>query len=159
MKFRTSLFSFVLAVCLSLFATSLTFASELNNCELCSPPPPPTPPTPTGGEGCTPGYWRQEHHFDSWVNYAPTDSFDAVFGVDAPGNETLASMVQIGGGGSAALGRHAVAALLNANQNGVSYLYTPAQVISMVQAAFASGDFETTKDLFALQNEMGCPLN
>src|SRR5690606_30498275 len=22
---------------------------------------------PSGGEGCTPGYWRQPHHFDSWT--------------------------------------------------------------------------------------------
>ena len=37
---------------------------------------------PPGGEGCTPGFWKQEQHFDSWVGFAPTDSFDAVFGVD-----------------------------------------------------------------------------
>jgi hypothetical protein len=24
-------------------------------------------PEPTGGEWCSPGYWRQEHHLDSWV--------------------------------------------------------------------------------------------
>ncbi|MGH2544967.1 MAG: DUF7507 domain-containing protein, partial [Ardenticatenaceae bacterium] len=34
-----------------------------------------------GGEGCTPGYWKQAHHFDSWVGFDPSDSFDAVFGV------------------------------------------------------------------------------
>ena len=37
---------------------------------------------PPGGEGCTPGYWKQTQHFDSWVGFAPSDWFDAVFGVD-----------------------------------------------------------------------------
>ena len=37
---------------------------------------------PPGGEGCTPGFWKQDQHFDSWVGFAPTDSFETVFGVD-----------------------------------------------------------------------------
>ncbi|WP_420645783.1 hypothetical protein [Candidatus Leptofilum sp.] len=115
------------------------------------------PPPPGGGEGCTPGYWKQEHHFDSWVGYSPTDSFDAVFGVSYGG--TLAEAAAAKGGQANALARHAVAALLNASTGGVDYLYSTADVISMVQAAFDSGDYETTKDLFEAQNEQGCPLN
>ena len=34
------------------------------------------------GEGCTPGYWKQPQHFDSWVGYTPSQSFEAVFSVD-----------------------------------------------------------------------------
>ncbi len=34
-----------------------------------------------GDEGCTPGYWKQDHHFDSWEGYAPGDQLDGVFGV------------------------------------------------------------------------------
>ena len=26
---------------------------------------------PPGGEGCTPGFWKQDQHFDSWVGFAP----------------------------------------------------------------------------------------
>lgn len=26
-----------------------------------------------GGEGCTPGYWKQRHHLDSWEGHAPSD--------------------------------------------------------------------------------------
>ena len=26
---------------------------------------------PPGGEGCTPGFWKQTQHFDSWVGFAP----------------------------------------------------------------------------------------
>lgn len=116
----------------------------------------PPPPPPGGGEGCTPGYWKQEHHFDSWVGYSPNDSFDAVFGVSYGG--TLVEAAGAKGGKENALARHAVAALLNAS-SGVDYYYTTTDVINMVQAAFASGDFNGTKDLFEYQNELGCPLN
>lgn len=125
-----------------------------------TPPPPPTetPPPPTGGEGCTPGYWRQDQHFDSWMNYSPTDSYDATFGVDGS-FETLLDAVWARGGGENALARHAVAALLNSQNPDVDYLYTSADVISLVQQAYADGDFEGIKDLFAAQNEAGCDLN
>jgi hypothetical protein len=52
-----------------------------------------------------------------------------------------------------------VAALLNSTNAGVSYLYSTAQVIAMVQQAYANGDFSSVKDLFEAQNEAGCPLN
>ena len=130
-----------------------------------TPTPTPTPtktptptPTPSGGEGCTPGYWRQDHHFDSWVGYAPSDSYNGTFGVDGS-FETLLDAVWAQGGGENALARHAVAALLNAVSPDVSYLYSESEVISMVQAAYASGEFEATKNLFEAQNEAGCPLD
>ncbi len=116
-----------------------------------------TPPPPTGGQGCTPGYWKQAHHFDSWVGYAPGDEFDVVFGV--PYDVTLLEALKAGGGDEMALGRHAVAALLNASSGDVSYGFTEADVIALVQNAWATGDFETAKDLLADENELGCPLN
>ncbi len=113
-----------------------------------------------GGKGCTPGYWKQSHHFDSWVGYSPSDSFEAVFGVNVTyGNPTLLDALRRGGGGEKALGRHAVAALLNASNSGVPYLYSVAQVIAIVQNAYATGDFEGAKALLEAQNELGCPLN
>jgi hypothetical protein len=121
----------------------------------CLPPPPPF-------QGCTPGYWRQEQHFDSWVptGYAPGDDFNAVFGVSASFDpHTLLDAVWLGGGGENALARHAVAALLNASHPDVNYFYSASDVVSMVQAAYASGDFETTKDLFDAANNAGCRLN
>lgn len=123
-------------------------------------PVPPTATPPSGGQGCTPGYWRQEHHYDSWVNYSPGDDYEAVFGVDASFNpHTLGDAVRLGGGGERALARHAVAALLNAANPDVSYAYTESDVVTMVQSAYASGNFEGIKNLFEAQNEMGCPLN
>ncbi|HEX6693817.1 MAG TPA: hypothetical protein VF035_03840 [Longimicrobiales bacterium] len=118
--------------------------------------PPPPPPPPPGFEGCTPGYWKQSQHFDSWVGYSPTDSFSAVFGVNYPG--TLLDAASANGGGANALARHAVAALLNATSS-VQYGADAASVIAAVQAAFASGDYETQKNIFAGWNERGCPLN
>lgn len=112
-----------------------------------------------GGEGCTPGYWKQPHHFDSWVIYAPGDRFNVVFGVAAPGNKTLLESLQQGGGGYKALNRHAVAALLNSATGSVDYLYSTADVISLVQQAYATGEYEDIKDQLAAENEAGCPLN
>jgi len=111
-----------------------------------------------GDEGCTPGYWRQPHHYDSWVGYTPDQLFDSVFGVDAPGNMTLGDAVKVGGGGAYALMRHAVAALLNSTSS-INYAYETADVIDMVQDAFASGDYEDVKDALEEENERGCPLN
>jgi cysteine-rich repeat protein len=113
-----------------------------------------------GGEGCTPNYWKQNDHFDSWPNpYAPGTLFESVFGRDVPGNPTLVAALNLAGGGLNALMRHTVAALLNAASPDVDFDLTPAEVIASFQSAFDSGDFETTKDLFVRLNQQGCPLS
>jgi hypothetical protein len=113
------------------------------------------------GQGCTPGYWKQEQHFDAWAltPYAPDDLYNVVFGVDY--FMTLLQALWTGEGGEMALGRHAVAAILNAAHPDVDYYYTAAEVIAMVQAAYASGDYEETKDLLEAQNgdDTFCPLD
>ncbi len=114
-----------------------------------------------GGQGCTPGYWKQKQHFDSWMVYKPTNPgasrYDAVFGV--PYAKTLLEALGTGGGGEKALGRHASAALLNAVNPNVSYRYTVAEVIQVVQNAYETGQFEAAHQLLAAENESGCPLN
>jgi hypothetical protein len=122
-------------------------------CEKETPPPP-----PTGDEGCTPGYWRQAHHYDSWTGYTPVTAFSAVFEDAFPGM-TLGEVVRLNGGGLNALGRHTVAALLNASSPDVEYAYTAAQVISQFNAVFPGGDYEALKDTFEQYNESFCPLN
>jgi hypothetical protein len=117
----------------------------------CEYPPPP------GGEGCTPGYWKQSHHFDSWQGYTPGQYFDAVFGVGP--HVTLLKALGTGGGGAKALGRHAVAALLSSAHGAVDYDLATAGVIALVQQAYASGDFEGPHLTLAAFNEQGCPLN
>jgi hypothetical protein len=112
-----------------------------------------------GGEGLTPGFWKQSQHFYAWVGYTQTDSFNTVFGVNDPETPTLLGALKRGGGGVNALGRHAVAALLNASNPNIDYAYTVAQIKAMVQSAYANGTFEQVKDLFAKENEKGANLS
>jgi hypothetical protein len=113
-----------------------------------------------GGEGCTPGYWKQEHHFDSWMGFIPDDYFFDVFGVDAFPGMTLVDVLRLKGGGLNALGRHTVAALLNASSMDVSYDLTVADVIGMFNAVYpgTNDEYEALKDMFEVYNEQGCPL-
>lgn len=129
-------------------------------CEVnCEPPPP--PPPPQGGQGCTPGYWRQAHHYDSWTApYTPSTLFSSVFRDAFPG-KTLGEVVALGGGGLNALGRHSVAALLNAASSGVSYDLAVERVISAFNTASVGtrNQINDQKDQFEFFNEQGCPLN
>ena len=111
-----------------------------------------------GGQGCTPGYWKQSQHFDSWADagYDPDQLFSSVFEDAFPGM-TLLQVLSTGGGGLNALGRHTVAALLNAANPNVSY--DVADVIGAFNAVFPGGDYEGLKNIFAGFNEQGCPLN
>jgi len=62
---------------------------------------------PPGGEGCTPGYWRQEQHFGSWISFSPVDPMtpfrDAfmIGDTDITGDPIVISMKSNGGGGKA----------------------------------------------------------
>jgi hypothetical protein len=49
--------------------------------------------------------------------------------------------------------------LLNSVNPDVSYEFSTAEVIAIVQDAYATGDFRTAKNLLQDQNESGCPLN
>lgn len=112
-----------------------------------------------GSEGCTPGYWKQSQHFDSWTGYAPGDQFSSVFEDAFPGM-TLLQVLQQGGGGLSALGRHTVAALLNVASDNVDYAYTdPQTVIDAFNGVFPGGDYEGLKNIFAGFNELGCPIS
>ena len=114
---------------------------------------------PAGFEGCTPGYWKQDQHLDSWpAPYTSGTLFSAVF-EDAFPNLTLLQVLGLGGGGLNALGRHAVAALLNAGSGGVNFNWTTAQVISAFNSLFPASSYESLKNQLAGFNEQGCPLN
>jgi hypothetical protein len=112
----------------------------------------------TGGEGCTPGYWK--NHLGSWqAPYTPAGSFNTAFLIGAnyfePGffsnSYTLDQAINQGGGGLNRLARHGTAALLSAAHPDVDYPYTVAQVIALVQAGII--------DPLAQANELGCPIN
>lgn len=116
---------------------------------------------PPGGQGCTPGYWKQSQHFGSWTApYTPSTLFSDVFSNAFPG-KTLLQVLGQGGGGLKALGRHSVAALLNAASANVEYDLSVAQVISAFNSAYASanaGTIEQQKNLLDMLNNQGCPL-
>jgi len=124
-----------------------------------------TPPPPGGNEGCTPGYWKQEQHFDSWTFYTTGQSFNTVFGgTYFTPDITLLQALGRNGGGINALARHSVAALLNATNGTVDYPdEDTASIIADFQAAVAGGasTIEAQKNTFDGWNNGagGCPLN
>lgn len=119
----------------------------------------PPPPPPVGGQGCSPGYWKNH---DTWpAPYTPSTQFSAVFENAFPGL-TLQQVLSLKGGDLNALGRQTVSALLNAKALGTNYELTPKQVIDAFNAVFPGGDYNTLKNKFeALTDVDGriCPLN
>lgn len=114
-----------------------------------------------GDDGCTPGYWKQSHHFDSWpLPYTPDTPFGSVFEDAFPG-KTLLEVLWTGGGGKRALGRHSVAALLNAASGDVDYPISTQDVIDSFNEVYPGikRDYNEIKDGFADANEKFCPLN
>jgi hypothetical protein len=121
-----------------------------------------------GGEGCTPGFWK--NHADvlrfpgAWplTGYEPTDDLEDVFGIDLPSEYDdwdLLEALNSGGGGLNALMRHATAALLNAAHPDLDYGVEPAEeIIELVQDAIAAGPdaYEDLKDIFEDLNETVC---
>lgn len=110
-------------------------------------------------EGCGLGYWKT--HILAWgeTAYTPSDEYNEIFGVSAAFEaDTLLWILWQGGGGEMALGRQAVAALLNASHPAVDYAYTEAEVIDAVQRAYAAGAFEAGKEYLEKANDGNCPL-
>ena len=131
-----------------------------------------TPVRMGGGQGCTPGYWK--NHLAAWgpSGYSPNQTLESVFDVPdslAMDNVTLVTALQGGGGpgvsGAAViLRRAATASLLNAAHTGVSFGYTTGQVISQTNAALATLNRDTMLALAttldnANNGQAGCPLN
>jgi hypothetical protein len=122
-------------------------------------------------EGCTPGFWKQAQHFDSWTTYSPSTTLGSVFTIPSEfssvsGDSFLTALSYGGGSTDLAAAKlllhHAVAALLNAASAGVNYPLSTAQVISQTNAALASSDRDTMlaqKDAFDANNNLGCSLN
>ena len=127
-----------------------------------------TTTTPEGGEGCTPGFWKNnadKKGATQWTApYDPEDLVSSVFSAapTAIGDKTLVAGLQQGGGQLDALTRHAIAAVLSAAHPGVDYPLTVAEIVDMVNAAYLSNDadvVEDTKDVLAGFNEAGCSIS
>ncbi len=114
-------------------------------------------------EYCSPGYWKQSQHFDSYVGYTPTQLFSSVFSNAFPA-KTLVGVLSNGGGGLNALGRQVVAALLN-NAAGLETGTTTAGIISTFNSIYANapmsgntnGYYGGFQSLFSAAEH--CPLN
>ncbi len=114
---------------------------------------------PEPHEGCSHGYWK--NHTSAWTSpYTASTPFADVFEDAFPGM-TLLAVLQQGGGGLNALGREAVAALLNAASPGVYFPLTANDVIQRFDAVHPGikSEYNALKDELEAENTLGCPLN
>lgn len=120
-------------------------------------------------EGCTPGYWKQDQHLDSWAatGFSTKDTFNSVFKVtqyvrsNGKPYTLLEVMRELNGNAdpiATNLGFHAVAALLNAAHPSVNFGYTAGELIALFQKNYLSNP-AGLKDSLAMLNERACPLN
>jgi hypothetical protein len=140
-------------------------------------------PEPCGGEGCTPGFWKNngdKHGASAWcesidgIPISPDTPFSFVFWTNEPliirGNgkstitdPTLLQALGANGGGVNAMVRHGVAAMLNACSGCVDYaIGDPMKVIFMIEDTLNGvGDYTVDElhSMFAENNEAGCPVN
>jgi hypothetical protein len=123
-------------------------------------------------QGCTPGFWKQDQHFHDYpTGFSPNETLTAAGFVLPTGlpNDTLLVALNYSGGPTIQaaddiLLRQAVAALLDAGALGIKYQYTAAQVLSMTNAALATGNRDTVlgvAEQFNTSNNAsgGCPLS
>jgi hypothetical protein len=131
---------------------------------------PTTTQPPPGGEGCTPGYWKNHLESGPPTGFSPGQRLDTVFsagGLGSLGSSTLLEALSFKGGSTLTeakqiLLRAAVASLLNAAHPDVDFGASPAAIIAAVNAALSSGDRDTILDLASdldARNNEGCPLN
>jgi hypothetical protein len=136
-------------------------------------------PEPCGGEGCPPGFWKNngdKHGASAWCDlFSPSMRISDLLFLNEPlvirgkgrstiTDPTLLQALGANGGGVNAMIRHGVAAMLNAGSDCVNYtINDPIQVIFMIEdtlngvpGAYTVGELHYT---FASYNEAGCPVN
>jgi len=118
----------------------------------------------------TPGFWKGQNSLKNWskTGLSPNDRFVLVFNLNTTFDPTLLDVLKGHGGGTNALGRHAVAALLNASLPNSSYPYAPDEIKSAVKETLSQyqatlfyeadistdmDNIENLKDLFEALNE------
>jgi hypothetical protein len=126
---------------------------------------PPTTTAPPPGQGCTPGFWKQDQHFDSWPVPTSTTLAGAGFtNTGFPASTTLLDALSFQGGPGVTgakeiLLRAAAAAYLNSLAT--SYPLTTSAVVSQVNTALASNNRATILALATTldnNNNLGCPF-
>lgn len=112
-------------------------------------------------QGCSQGFWGNLNNLEHWLptGFLPTNLFNMVFNRAAfSATFTLLQAVNQPRGQLNALGRQAVAALLNAAHPNIDFPLTVNQVIQRFQTAFDSGVYGPTTDFFEELNTAFCPL-
>ncbi len=123
-------------------------------------------------EGLTPGFWK--NHPDVWQGYSEDEKFNSLFEVDITINAgkktsnddpTLMQALSATGGINEnkdvydALARHAVAAILNAENPYINYPMTSAEIIDAVHEVISNGasvlDAESLKSQLEAYNQLG----
>jgi hypothetical protein len=127
-----------------------------------------TTTTPEGGEGCTPGFWKNnadKKEASQWTDpFDPTDLVSSVFSA-APSSVaslTLLEGLSLGGGGVNALTRQAIAAVLSAAHPDIDYPLSVSEIVTAVNAAYLSGDADVIEDLkneLDTFNNLGCDIS
>jgi hypothetical protein len=125
---------------------------------------------PPGGQGCTPGYWK--NHLDEWAapGYSPDRKLKTIFGSELLGDvgqDTMLDALSYKGGPTLVdaqkiLLRHAVAGILNRHHPELSYALSIPFIVDGTTAALDTNDRDAIlahKDAIEAQNELGCPLN
>ena len=103
--------------------------------------------------GCTPGYWKNQPEAWARSGYSPRNGFNDVFGCRLfDDGVTLMDALWFDGGKHYRLGRHGVAALLNAAHPHVNYALSVGGVLAAVCTDRAAGLLEAL-------NESLCPLD
>lgn len=116
-------------------------------------------------EGLSPGFWATHSQFGpaphtGWpaTGFDAFDGYEVIFGVSHPGAPTLLEALTMRDKFGSFL-RHSAAALLNASHPNIDHRYTVEEVVFWVQLAAATGDFESIKDAFEIENERGAQLD
>ncbi|MCL2623212.1 MAG: PKD domain-containing protein [Planctomycetaceae bacterium] len=113
-----------------------------------------TPAQPAPREGLPSSYWKS--NTSNWKSYKTGDNYEKVFGVsNASKPGTLSQALATSGNGIQALWRESTAAILNASHPNLNYRYSVTEVISMVQDAYATGQYDAFANVLALENAIG----
>jgi len=113
-----------------------------------------------GGEGCGLRFWRKRRNLGYWPDgLSPDAPFSSVFD-DAFYPLTLHDVLSQRGGGLNALGRAAVAALLNASSPDVDYDLIPSEVVDLFDDVYPlnKAAYENLELMFKGFNDQICPL-
>lgn len=106
------------------------------------------------GEGCAVSFWRNEENLEHWPEDRPPGHSAGEY---FPGL-TYLDVLRLEGEGLNALGREAVAGMVNAAHPGIAYGVTPSQVRGAFMQAAGSGEYESLKNVLEALNRRSCPL-